>query len=223
MKPLYTEEEFEKAKTKDKLPCQCYECKGTFYKQKKLIFTYLRKNKSSNQIKFCSYTCKNKSQETKQEVKCNNCNKVFLKSPYQIQKFPNHFCSKSCSSTYNNTHKKHGTRRSKIELYFEEELLKLYPSLHMDFNKKDAINSELDIYIPSLRLAVELNGIYHYEPIHGIDKLSQIQNNDQRKFQACLEKSIELILIDISSLNYFKKERANKFLQIITEIINKKL
>jgi len=43
----------------------------------------------------------------------------------------------------------------------------LYPDLVIHFNKKDAINSELDIYIPSLKLAFELNGIFHYEPIFG--------------------------------------------------------
>ena len=93
----------------------------------------------------------------------------------------------------------------------------------MDFNKKDAINSELDIFIPSFNIAFELNGIFHYEPIFGYKKFQQIQNNDNRKFQACLEKNIELVIIDSSQLKYFKPKNAMKYLDIITNIINKKI
>ena len=70
-----------------------------------------------------------------------------------------------------------------------------------------------------MKLAFEINGIYHYEPIHGQEKLSRVQNNDSRKFQACLEKDIELCIIDSSSLKYFKPQNAQKYLDIITSII----
>ena len=98
-----------------------------------------------------------------------------------------------------------------------------YPDLEFYFNRKDAINSELDIYIPKLKLAFELNGIFHYEPIYGADKLNQTQNNDRRKFQACLEQGIELCIIDTSSLSYFKPDKVQKYLDIIVNIINSKL
>ena len=75
----------------------------------------------------------------------------------------------------------------------------------------------------SLKLAFELNGIFHYEPIYGKKKLAQIQNNDSRKFQACIENNIEFCLIDVSQLKYFKPQNAQKFLDIITSIINLKL
>lgn len=81
----------------------------------------------------------------------------------------------------------------------------------------------MDIFIPVLKLAFELNGIYHYEPIHGPTKLSQIQNNDQRKFQACLERGIELCIIDSSSLSYFKESNALPYLKIIQKIIDQKI
>jgi len=74
-----------------------------------------------------------------------------------------------------------------------------------------------------LQLAFELNGIYHYEPIHDDDKLASVQNNDQRKFQACIEAGIELCIIDVSSFGYFKPKRAQKFLDIITTIIDSRL
>ena len=132
------------------------------------------------------------------------------------------FCSRSCAATYNNTHKTKGTRTSKLEVWLAKKLQTLFPQIEFHFNRKDAINSELDIYIPSLKLAFELNGIYHYEPIHGNDKLTKIQNNDRRKFQACLEKGIELCIIDSSKLAYFKESNATPYLEIIQKIINQK-
>ena len=98
----------------------------------------------------------------------------------------------------------------------------LYPSLEFHFNRKDAINAELDIYIPSIKLAFELNGIFHYEPIYGPKKLAQIQNNDQRKYQTCIEHGIELCLIDVSTFKHFKEKGAMMFLAVIRNIIDQK-
>lgn len=78
-------------------------------------------------------------------------------------------------------------------------------------------------YIPSLHLAFELNGLFHYEPIFSLDKLSKIQNNDRRKFQACLERGIELCIIDTCRLSYFKESNAIPYLDIIRDIIRNKL
>lgn len=174
---------------------------------------------------FCTTACRTKclGRNLPVPVTCLQCNKTFLKRVCELKKTPNSFCNKSCAATYNNTHKTYGTRRSKLEAYLEEQLTDKYQGIEFDFNKKEAINSELDIYIPSLRLAFELNGIYHYEPIHGDKKLSQIQNNDSRKFQACLERGIELCIIDTSSLSYFKPANAKKYLDIVCTVIDLKL
>lgn len=180
------------------------------------------KGKVARLNNYCSCECYNqhRSHEGTEEVACRQCNKIFRKRKSYIKKSPNHFCSQSCFGTYNNTHKTYGIRRSKLEQYLEEKLKENYPNFEIHFNRKDAINSELDIYIPSLKLAFELNGIYHYEPIHGPDKLASIKNNDQRKFQACLERGIELCIIDVSGFTHFKEEKGKKFLSIINQIIS---
>ena len=133
------------------------------------------------------------------------------------------FCSSSCAATYNNTHKTIGYRRSKLEIWLEERLLQKYFNLEFKFNDKEAINSELDIYIPSVQIAFELNGIFHYEPIFGEEKLKDIQNNDNRKFQACLEHNIELCIIDSSGQKRFTIQSSEKYLTIISNIIDSKL
>ena len=217
---LYSKKEFENAKCFDNLLLKCLQCESPFYREKTDIQTALKGKKV---LDFCSRECCDLNKITKKEVPCKNCGKNFLKTPSQIKRSKNHFCSRSCAATYNNLHKKHGTRRSKLEKWIEEQLTILYPDLEIHFNKKEAINSELDIFIPSLKLAFELNGIYHYEPIHGQKKLDQIKNNDHRKYAACIERDIELCLIDTSMQKYVKPKTSQKFLDIVTSILDSKL
>jgi hypothetical protein len=172
---------------------------------------------------FCSQSCSRTSSSPPIVVVCEQCHTTFKKLPSGIKKTKHNFCNHSCAAKYTNTHKTKGTRISKLEIWLSKQLPKLYPALEFHFNRKDAINGELDIYIPSLKLAFELNGVFHYEPIYGPEKLASIQNNDTRKVQACLEHSIELCLIDISSQTYFKEQSSMKFLAIIQNIINHKL
>lgn len=228
MKVRYTEEEFNKAIATDGLKLECYHCGKEFLKKKNLVQLVIRKHINKQGIdysygcKYCSQRCNADAHNKEHTVCCKQCGKEFRKTNAEIQKTPNSFCSHSCSATYNNTHKTHGTRRSKLEVWLEQQLPSVYPSLEFHFNRKDAINAELDIYIPSLKLAFELNGIFHYEPIYGPEKLAQIQNNDERKYQACLEKGIELCWIDVSALKYFKEKNIVKYLAIIQEVIDKK-
>ena len=109
-----------------------------------------------------------------------------------------------------------------MEIWIEENLKNKY-NFEILFNNKEIIGSELDIYIPHFKLAFELNGIFHYEPIFGNKKLEQTINNDNRKFQACLEKGIEFCIIDTSGSKKFKPERDKKYLDIIDNILEIKM
>ena len=155
---------------------------------------------------------------------CVNCNKKFhfLKSELnkKQRKSNNTFCSRSCAAIYNNKNKNHGTRVSKLEKEIQKLLSKDFPTIVFEFNSKTAINSELDIYCPKLRFAIELNGIFHYEPIYGSKKFEQIINNDKQKLIACYKLGIELAIIDTSSCKYVTQKSISKYYQYVKELIN---
>lgn len=105
----------------------------------------------------------------------------------------------SCSANYNNKHRLSGTRISKLELFLQEHLSGYYFEYN---NRKICDGLELDIFIPKLKLAFEINGIFHYEAIYGENKLQNTIRKDNLKVNLCKELSINLIII---------KDESNKF------------
>jgi very-short-patch-repair endonuclease len=193
----------------------------------KVMCKYCKKqfNKKASEVgrtahNFC---CKEHSDLIKVKQKtvgCICCGAPFIKKLSAIRKSPNNFCSLSCSAKWHNTHKTKGNRRSKLEIWLEQKLHERYSRLEIHFNRKDTIGSELDIYIPSLRLAFELNGVFHYEPIFGDSKFNQIRENDSHKFKLCCDLKIGLCVIDTTQMANFKEHRAQTYLDIITKIID---
>jgi very-short-patch-repair endonuclease len=90
---------------------------------------------------------------------------------------------------------------------------------YLFFNGKDAIGSELDFYFPQLRLAIELNGIFHYEPIYGADKLEQVQANDQQKSLRCAAAGIEFCTIDTSTVNHVTDIVKERYWTIVRNLV----
>lgn len=214
---------WEKLKSNDLVLLRCQKCAADFSLTKKRVKDKISKiGVQPLGGSFCSFKCYNLYRTTFHPIfNCLNCGYQFSKKPSWVKKSKNHFCGNSCAAIYHNSHKTTGTRRSKLEVWLENKLTELYPDLEIHFNRKSAINSELDIYIPSLKLAFELNGIFHYEPVFGPEKLSKTQNNDQRKFQACAENGVSLCVIDTSGQRRFTELSSLKFLNIIIEIIKR--
>ena len=215
------------AKEKDVLTLSCSTCGNFITRTKHRLRTVINRNTI-----FCNGLCAEKAHpEANHSVQkpCGFCGSLVKRqlACYKASTSGHIFCSASCISKYNHKNNRFrkvvGTVVSKLEKWIASELTVLYPDLCIEYNKKDTINSELDIYIPSLKLAFELNGIFHYEPIYGIDKLNKIQNNDNRKFQACLEQGIELCIINSSKAKNFNPKKDRQYLDIITQIIGSKL
>lgn len=67
---------------------------------------------------------------------------------------------------------------------------------------------EVDIVLPHLKLAIELNGPVHYFPLFGDQKLAKIQAADILKQMELQAIGYNLLVIDVSAYGYFKKVRA---------------
>ena len=219
MKPLFSEEEFRKAKTKEKLPCECEQCGNKFYTIKHEIQRVFHKTRL-NVAKYCSKDCSGIANTKRKEVQCKNCNKKFIKRLDQILKSKNNnFCSKSCSATFNNKNKTYGTRRSKLEVFIENKLKEDYSQIQFLSNDKTTISSELDFYFPKYKIAIELNGITHYKPIFGQRKLEMIIKNDKEKQKLCNQNGITLYVINTSELSHnCEKNFIPYYMQVVEKI-----
>lgn len=220
--PETTPEYLEKFRSRELVPLQCAYCSSTFHKTKHAIQLSLW---YKQQRMYCSLQCHSRHQivlKNKQATAlfaCAQCGAEVARAGSQVSKTGNVFCSRSCSTTYNNRNKTYGTRRSKLEKYLEGRIRTQWPELVLQCNSKDVIGSELDFYFPQLKLAIELNGIFHYEPIYGQDKLEKIQNNDKQKFASCHESGIELCIIDSSKCTYLTKAQKEYFWSIVMNLI----
>lgn len=136
--------------------------------------------------------------------KCLCCHKETLNKKY---------CSGACRNKLNNPNIKGS--KSKAEKILIEQLKFNFPQFSIIENDRKILNGlELDVYIPELKLAIEWNGIFHYEPIHGLNQLEKIQHKDGKKIELCKSLGIELIIIcDRTSHLRFIKETVNKLIE----------
>lgn len=197
---------------------ECSQCGKKFQREKRQMY-----KKGRNPEVFCTRNCYRTYQNTQKEYVCCFCGATVYRSISQFQKSKsgNVFCNHSCAASYNNRNKQTGCRRSKLERYIEEQIKSAYPDLECLYNDKTIIESELDFYFPALKLAIELNGLFHYEPIYGQDKLEKIKDNDNQKMILCYQQGIELCVIDSSSCQYLNQKQKDKYWQIVNLIIEK--
>lgn len=162
---------------------------------------------------FCNRTCSGKAStlnpnfNKKILVPCTKCGIGKKQSDLYSRKTKiprNSFCSKHCKGTYDSTVPKgiHDPsssfirRRSSLELFIEDKVKSYFPYIELILNNRSILlGLELDFYIPDLNLAIEVNGIVHYEAIYGDDLFTKIQEKDNRKIQLCEEKKIDLITV----------------------------
>lgn len=213
---LNTEQEILNLKYNEYLKIQCPSCSEVFPKLKKEYTRCVKNN--PNHMFYCSSRCTGKSQSRSKTVPCLECETTFTKTAAEIKKTKKHFCSRKCHMTYCNKNKLTGVTRSRVELKLEERLSKDLPELEVIYSDR-SLGLELDIFIPTKQLAFEIQGIFHYEPIFGEEKLAYIQANDERKRTLCKNAEINLIEIDISKYKYITEDRFEKiYSQILSEL-----
>lgn len=196
--------------TSRKVQVICQNCKLEFNKKPSSI-------RYTNN--FCSNKCRGAYHNKKVEVQCFNCSKIFMKDFRFIKKNPRHCCSIDCSRMLAKTKKNWGSTRSKLEKYVEKRLIE-----ELDLNilyNKNSIGYELDIHIPELNLAIELNGITHYKPIYGEKALHRRQEIDRLKAAECIKQNISLIVINVSNDKSNKSTLEKRYNNIKALILNR--
>ena len=116
---------------------------------------------------------------------------------------------------------KHG---SKLEKYLLSKLIK--SGHRVDFHKEQILSNtklQIDIFIPKLNTAIEVDGPSHFEPVWGADTLNRNIKYDNKKTGLLLGKGS--VLIRIKQLRDFSPTRAkiiwDKLKDTIKEIENK--
>lgn len=222
-------------KSKDLVELECYTCKKSFYKMAAEVRQVLyNPNNKKNKLKFCSISC---AQAGKNNIKyklarkngpiniklqCEWCKKEFDKKISEFKKSRKHFCSKSCNAKYGNKHRLFGKiKRSDFEKWAEAKLKSDYKNIKILFNNRKILNGlEIDIYIPKLKVAFEINGPGHYDPIYGKESLDARKKADRKKRYISNKNGIRFHSIAAKNLSKSNKKEYNKYYKKIQNKID---
>lgn len=132
-------------------------------------------------------------------LKCKN-NHIFTKNGDKLKSF--NCCPKCFIDSYEEF-----LFRKLIENHYQKEFKKSYPEWLVSSHTNHIL--ELDMYNEELKLAFEYNGIQHYEPVYGQQRLDISKRNDEEKNKLCFENNVRLI-----SIKYLTKKAINNELFI---------
>lgn len=182
------------------------------------------------EAKFCSRKCYWDPSKSFAKVECGFCKTVSERRLYKTNRSPKlglSFCNASCKAKYM-YHMAGGkykppksTRISAPHKLIMAELTLLFPHLELKVNDRETLESglELDIFIPAVKFAIEVNGPTHYLPIYGEAKLGEVKHRDAHKFAEAHAKGISLFVVDSSSILVRKKSDREKLVAIVREEI----
>lgn len=196
----------------------CFNCNKSFTKIPSRMNNRKQKPKITH---YCSLKCLTEHNTVNLQIKCKWCGKSKIVNHAKLKKSKsgNMFCNQSCAASYNNTQRRK-SRRSKCEIILFNMLCAEFSNIEFLPNNKSMLNGyEIDIAVPSLNLGIEWNGIVHYKPIYGEEKLLKIQTIDQKKIHIAAEQNINLIIIpDLVSTTSKISEAYHQICSIIKEI-----
>lgn len=96
---------------------------------------------------------------------------------------------------------------SKLEKFILDCLLN--DGYRVDFHKEHVLANtklQIDLFLPTLNVAIEVDGLSHFEPVWGHDTLKRNQGYDNKKTGLVLGKG--LVLIRIKQARDFSKSRS---------------
>lgn len=211
MKMCISFQELSLLKARALVPLECENCNNIFRKGKNNVLTAI-KGHPDFALRFCSLKCYYASQIKKNwiDIQCAECGKLVNKQVSKIKDNKFSFCSKSCSAKFQNKHNTLGkSRKSKAETYLVKLIQEDFKDLEIKENVRNVLpsNLEIDIYIPAIKSAIEVNGLLHYFPIFGKEKLQDIKNKDKQKALEAKEVGCYLTVVNISQIKYWKETK----------------
>ena len=87
-------------------------------------------------------------------------------------------------------------------------------------NDRKAVGRELDIYLPTLKVALEIDGIFHTRPVFSEASFEKTKLNDAKKTKLCEDADIKLFRITLpeDSRKYYEFIKKDIVERIVPEI-----
>ena len=113
---------------------------------------------------------------------------------------------------------------SKMERFLLQRLTE--KGFRVDFHKDHWLRNQqlqVDLFIPALRTAIEVDGPSHFKPVWGMDNLIKNQRADQQKTGLILESGLVMIRIkqDKKLSQRYKREVENGLFELLNSIRDK--
>jgi very-short-patch-repair endonuclease len=108
---------------------------------------------------------------------------------------------------------------SKLESFLLKSLIS--DGFRVDFHKEQTLSNtrlQIDLFMPTLNIAIEVDGVSHFEPVWGEDALKRNKGYDNKKTGLILGKG--LVLIRVIQKKDFSKARAKVIYSELKEAID---
>ena len=109
---------------------------------------------------------------------------------------------------------------SKLEHYLLEQLIK--DGFKVDFHKEQILSNtklQIDLFLPTMNIALEVDGPSHFLPVWGNDVLARNQKYDKKKTGLIIGKGLKLIRV--KQTHDFSKSRASILYTKLVKAIHK--
>lgn len=107
---------------------------------------------------------------------------------------------------------------SKLESFLLEKLLS--DGYRVEFHKEQSLLNtklQIDLFLPTLNVAIEVDGLSHFEPVWGEETLNRNKGYDNKKTGLILGKG--LVLIRIKQVRDFSKARAQSIYDKLKQLL----